>query len=455
MITENSTHWEDPLPKLVALYYDNELNERELLQLQERLKSDPEARIFFAQFATLQTQLEWICTDSSCPQEMTHLPASLNTRRRNWSLILYVTCCVCLVLGGLFFMHLTTPVAHVYPEPGSHWGFGEVTTEETLLSGSQRRLLRGAVEIRFTSGSIINLKAPAQFTIHGSNEVFLQAGKLVADVPESGHGFTVETQTGRIIDLGTSFSVNVSAELNTDIKVYRGKVQIAGSNETVPPREILANQAVHIDSVTKSIQSRDYTSSDFIPLIARDYAVDRFSDSVVFQEQLPDQIARGEFQVLERDGTIFLFPEKRDILLSDNLPVSISQPGNYQAETQIEKATDYIPRGMRVDCYRIYYDPASNHRDMIRAEGVVHFHRPVLGIITTKKRLFETDTTLNPLYTGGNSPTVNHQEIETRTTEDGKRQDILILSEDRKTLKFILLTGTTFVDEFRVLVASP
>ena len=455
MIRENSTSWEDPLPKLVALYFDNQLNERELKQLQTRLKSDPEARIFFVQFSALQTQLEWIHTDSSSPQEMTHLPGSIYSRKKNWNLILYVTCCVCLVLGGLFSMHLMTPVAHVFPEPGSVWSSGNITTEEKLLPGSRRHLLRGAIEIRFTSGSIVNLKAPAQFTVHNSNEIFLQAGKLVADVPESGHGFTVETQTGKIIDLGTSFSVNVGAELNTEIKVYRGKVQVAGSKETVPPREIRANEAVQIDPVSNLIQPGDYTSSDFIPLISRDYAVDQFSDNVIFQEQLPDQIAQGEFQVLERDGAIFLFPEKRDILLSENLPVSITQPGDYRAQEQIETETDFVSRGMKVDCYRIYYDPASNHRDMIRAEGVVHFHQPILGLITTKTRLLETDSVLNPLCAGGNCPPVKHQEVEARVAEDGTHQDILSLSEDRKTLKFILHTGTKYVDEFRVLVASP
>lgn len=455
MITENPADREDPLPELVALYFDNRYNERELRQLQARLKSDPEARLFFIQFSTLQTQLEWVFTDSTTPQEWSHLPALGKPRSKNWNLIAYITVCVCLLSASILLMYMVTPVAYVFPLPNSQWSSGPIAPEETLLSGSKRQLLKGEIEIRFESGSIVNLKAPAIFTIHGTNEIFLKAGKLVADVPKSGHGFTVETQTGRIVDLGTSFSVNVGAELNTEIKVYRGKVQVAGSRETDRPREILANEAVQIDSVTNAIQSRDYTSTDFIPLIARDYAVDHFSDSVIFQEQLPDQIARGEFQVLERDGAIFLFPEKRDILLSKNLPVSISQPGDYRAEEQIEKETDFVPRGMKVDCYRVYYDPASNHRDMIRAEGVVHFHRPILGVITTKNRLSETDAVLNQLCAGGACPPLQHQEIEIRASKDGTHQDILSLSEDRKTLKFILFTGTSYVDEFRILVASP
>lgn len=455
MISENTTNWEDPLPRLVALYFDEQLDESELQQLQTRLKSDPEARVFFAQFSNLQTQLEWIFTDSVPHREMMYLPSSFQAKTRNWNLILYITCCVCLAVGSLFFMYLTTPVAHVYPSPGSHWDFGAVTSEETLLSGSHRQLLRGEIEIRFTSGSIANLKAPARFRIKDSNTIFLDEGKLVADIPQSGHGFTVETQSGRIVDLGTSFSVNVGADSNTEVKVYRGKVQVAGATETQTARELTANEAVEIDSISKSLHPRDYTSSDFIPLIARDYSLHDCSDNVVFQEHLPDQIARGEFQLLERDGTVFMFPERQGILLSRNLSVSISQPGSYWSYDQIETETDLIPRGMKIDCYRIYYDPASNENDFLKVEGMIRFHQPILGIITTRNKLLETDLILNPLCQGGTCPNIRHQEIETRVSENGSRQDIITLSEDRKTLTFQLFSGTTFIDEFRVLVAAP
>ncbi|QDT23812.1 FecR domain-containing protein [Gimesia chilikensis] len=455
MISENTSNWEDPLPRLVALYFDQRLDESELQQLQTRLKTDPDARVFFAQFSILQTQLEWVCTDSVSPREMTHIPASYHARARNWNLILYISCCICLAIGGLFFMYLTTPVAHVYPTADSHWESGLIADEETLLSGSRRQLSNGAIEIRFTSGSIINLQAPALFTIQGSNAVFLEAGKLVADIPETGHGFTVETQSGQIVDLGTSFSVNVEADRNTEVKVYRGKVQVAGTTDSQTPLDLSANQAVEIDSISRSILPRDYTSSDFIPLIARDYSVGSFSENVVFQEQFPDQIARGEFQLLERDGTVFLFPELREIQLYNNLNVSISQPGSYWSYEQIETDTDFIPRGMKVDCYRLYYDPASNKNEMLPVEGTIHFHQPVLGMITTRNRLLETDHILNPLCQGGNCPQIKHQEIETRVSEDGSRQDIITLSEDRKTLNFKLFTGTNYIDEFRVLVAAP
>lgn len=369
---------------------------------------------------------------------------------QNWNLILYVTCCVCLVLGGLFFTYLTTPVAHVFPEPNSHWVDGNITTEETLLSGSRRHLLRGAIEIRFTSGSIVNLKAPAQFTINGSNEIFLQAGKLVAEIPESGHGFTVDTQMGQIVDLGTSFSVNVGAELNTEIKVYRGKVQVAGSGGAEPPREILANEAVLIDSVTKSIQSRNYTSSDFIPLIARDHAVDRFSENIVFQEKLPEAVAAGDYNTFEHDNLAFLFPEKQNVLLTEDLKIEIGQPGIYQVSADLLKGKSTIPAGTTVDCFRVYYKPVVYSDKGVKVEGEILFDRPILGAIIVHKELAETNRLFHPSV----KDVPDENALPSPGIEIGTDEDELTISKDRKTLTFKLGTGGKATDEFRVILKS-
>lgn len=455
MITERSGQWEDPLPNLVALYFDNQLDEPELKLLQERLKSDPEARIFFAQFSVLQAQLEWVYTDSPETQEQTHLPASFQSSQRNWSQILYAITCICLVLGGLLFVHLTTPVAHVFPAKDSYWKTGVISQNEPLLSGSHRHLIQGEIEIRFESGSVVHLKAPALFTTNGSNEFYLEEGKIVADIPKSGHGFTVDTHTGRIIDLGTSFSVKVGLKQNTEIKVYRGKVQVGEDHANGSPHEIRANEAVQIDSITRIIQTHNYSSSDFIPLIARDYPVLNFSESVVFREHLPDAVARGDFQVLESDETVFLFPEKRDVQLLTDLKVSISQPGSYWSYDQIEKESDIIRRGMKVDCYRVYFDPRSNQNAMMPANGEIEFDQPILGLITTKKMLEASDAILSPAFHQFPGQKIKHQEIETRLSEDGTRQDVVTLSPDRKKLSFQLFSGTTYVDEFRILVVSP
>lgn len=453
MITESTNHWEDPLPKLVSLYFDNKLNEKDLKLLRTRLKSDPEARVFFAQFSALQTQLEWVYTDATDHQEMTYLPESALTKKRDLSKVIYISTCVCLVLGALFFIHMTTPVAHVFPVKDSVWAKGPVPQKEALLSGAKRHLLKGEVQVQFVSGSVINVKAPALIRIRGKNAVYLDEGKLIADIPKSGHGFEVETHAGRVIDLGTAFSVNVNAKQNTEINVFRGKVAVASDIATSPVQEIKANEAVQINSLTQKVAITHYSSSDFIPIISRDYPVLNFSESVVFQEKIPNPVAKGSFHVFERDSHIFLFPERQNIKLNLDLKVSISQPGSYRSLEQIEKETDIIPRGARVDCYRLYYDPASDEKDMIPAEGEIEFDRPVLGLITTRNLLLQSDSLFNPLLIENPLKNIHHQEIEIRV-DNGKSQDLITLSPDRRKLSFKLFTGTSHIDEFRVIVSA-
>lgn len=454
MITENINHWEDPLPKLVSLYFDNALNERELKLLQTRLKSDQEARIFFAHFSALQTQLEWVYTDETDHQEMTYIPESVQKNKRDFSNVIYISTCACLVLCALLFIHMTTPVAHVFPVMDSLWAKGPVTQKEALLSGAKRHLLKGEVRVKFTSGSIINVKAPALIRISAKNAVFLDKGKLIADIPRSGHGFEVETHAGRIVDLGTAFSVNVNAEQNTKINVFRGKVKVAGNSNSLPAREIQANEAVRIDPHTKRIVFEHYSSSDFIPLISRDYPVLNCSESIIFQEKIPNAIANGSFHVIERDNHIFLFPERQNVNLNSDLNVSISQPGKYWSHEQIEHKTDIIPRGTQVDCYRLYYDPANDKEDLIPVEGEIEFKQSVLGLITTRSLLLRSDFLFNPLFIENPQRTINHQETEIRLVDNGKTQDFISLSPDRKTLSFKLFTGTSNVDELRVLVST-
>jgi len=51
----------------------------------------------------------------------------------------------------------------------------------------------------------------------------LQQGKLRAHVPPAAHGFKVTTDDGRLIDLGTDFAIDVSAE-HADIHVLDGEI---------------------------------------------------------------------------------------------------------------------------------------------------------------------------------------------------------------------------------------
>jgi hypothetical protein len=99
---------------------------------------------------------------------------------------------------------------------------------DTLAVGQKMELRSGLAEIIFTSGARIILEGPAAFTATSNNTADLWSGKLTAKVPARAVGFSVITPTSQLVDLGTEFGVDVGSAGQTEVQVFRGKVQLVG-----------------------------------------------------------------------------------------------------------------------------------------------------------------------------------------------------------------------------------
>jgi hypothetical protein len=97
---------------------------------------------------------------------------------------------------------------------------GRVAIGEPLCLGS------GLVELRLRQGATVVVEGPAQWKIDGENQVTLTQGKLVAKVSTAATGFTVETPSAKVVDLGTEFAVEVAQSGATDVHVIRGTVDL-------------------------------------------------------------------------------------------------------------------------------------------------------------------------------------------------------------------------------------
>lgn len=87
------------------------------------------------------------------------------------------------------------------------------------------RLDAGAMQVRLDSGVVLDLFGPLDGTLESSMRLRLAYGRLNADVGESGQGFTIVTDHGEIIDLGTRFGVDVSGD-EARVAVFDGEVQV-------------------------------------------------------------------------------------------------------------------------------------------------------------------------------------------------------------------------------------
>ncbi len=112
----------------------------------------------------------------------------------------------------------------IWQNPNGSYAFAS-----RIRSGHCLTIERGQIELTYLSGAKLLLTGPSEFLVHPTGGK-LRRGELVARVPQAGHGFTVETPHGKVIDLGTEFGVVVDDFGISQVSVFEGKV------ETVPAR---------------------------------------------------------------------------------------------------------------------------------------------------------------------------------------------------------------------------
>jgi hypothetical protein len=116
-------------------------------------------------------------------------------------------------------------VLDVQGADSSHWQTGQVATVDgmDLESGSIRfRVERSGVEV--------SVSGPASLKLADPMHLKLRRGQVTADAAAAQKGFAIETDSARVVDLGTKFGVVASADGNTDVVVFEGEVELYERN---------------------------------------------------------------------------------------------------------------------------------------------------------------------------------------------------------------------------------
>lgn len=120
------------------------------------------------------------------------------------------------------------PTAQIVRTSGIIW---ETPSErfyewEQIALGRTLRFLKGSIEVVFSQGVHVILEGPAEMTIDGPLSVTIKQGRVMTRVGKEGIGFTVNTPTGRIVDQGTEFGVDINPEKGVKVVVFDGKVDV-------------------------------------------------------------------------------------------------------------------------------------------------------------------------------------------------------------------------------------
>jgi hypothetical protein len=142
--------------------------------------------------------------------------------------------------------------------------------DQSIAAHESLSIDAGIVEVELKRGTKLIVQAPAKWVIEGENKATLLAGKLVATVPLNAIGFTLETPTARIVDLGTEFAAEVGAEQKTEIHVFKGTVIAQRVAPAGKPRETVrlsAGDAIAIDRRSDSFSSIPIRSDHYVKTV--------------------------------------------------------------------------------------------------------------------------------------------------------------------------------------------
>ena len=95
-----------------------------------------------------------------------------------------------------------------------------------VKQGEPLEIESGVVQLELKSGAKLWVEGPADWVIDGDNRATLKQGKLIAQVPSQAIGFTINTSTAKIVDLGTEFGIATNVSGETEVNVFRGRVLV-------------------------------------------------------------------------------------------------------------------------------------------------------------------------------------------------------------------------------------
>ena len=153
-------------------------------------------------------------------------------------------------LSTAAFEAVDDTVAVLLQAPEAVWGEGSppLRTGSPLAPG-WLRLKSGLAHLEFYNGATVILEGPAELKLISRTEAYCARGKLRALVPPQAVGFRIGSPKLDLVDRGTEFGLEVGAGDETEVHVFKGKVELhdAGAASKATPQEMTTGQGVRLE----------------------------------------------------------------------------------------------------------------------------------------------------------------------------------------------------------------
>jgi ferric-dicitrate binding protein FerR (iron transport regulator) len=227
------------------------LSEEEWRALQADVVRDPELRAAYVDRVWLHSILR--AGNETLGGLLQEPPAEEGKIVRRWPVARAVAAaaCVALLAGAAIFgrgILFQRPVATLVQAENCKWAGSDLPTAvNSKLSAGTLALVEGIATLKFRNGATVTIEAPTTLRILDAMHCRLIEGSLTAEVPEPAHGFTVDTQDMKVVDLGTRFGLTTGSAGNSQVRVFEGEVEVGG----LPggqPRRLKTGKGLHVGS---------------------------------------------------------------------------------------------------------------------------------------------------------------------------------------------------------------
>lgn len=316
--------------------------------------------------------------------------------------------------------------------------------------GSQTITLQtGLMRLQFDDGVEVTLQAPAKYELISLGHTRLETGLLTATVPRGAEGFKVETPMAEVVDLGTAFGIHSGDNGRTLVSVFDGEIEVNPMSDSAK-RLVRAGEAVEIAN-SESIVDSKFDLSPFEKIWPASSGIAGSTGAFKYAPPWPRRMG-----LIQSDEHIMVLQEGYAQILEEPLTVNVVAPGTYRRDTQL---TDQdLPIGTRIKSFLLQFRPENRDNqdaktqrspdpdDIQRIVGDITFDRPILGVIVRGDDLRLADGRFS--VRGGQVP----QKGRALELFGTPRDDVLTLSEDRRTISLDLAAFGKFSDQVRVIV---
>lgn len=247
----------DPIQELFGKYTEGSITADEVRALEAYLRTDEALKEEFLEHINVNVALEEH-PEYPLYEESDLFPCTIDgawwQRAPGWSWAAAASVALLLVLG----------VSKISQDSGSVSAM-VLRNDEAVVRGSELQfrlgeqvafdeidLEAGWLRLELPKGVVFDIYGPAKGRFLSSERFELDAGRLNVDVGPAGKGFTVVTEHGDIVDLGTQFGVDVDGDSRAKVAVFSGEVEVHSQANEGVPRLLEEGEGLSLDSAMDS-----------------------------------------------------------------------------------------------------------------------------------------------------------------------------------------------------------